>query len=66
MQEVYRVGIYIEDEFTTFAICTTIKSAEKAKQLLSDGGLEDVEIEMVDLYFDTISINDVTYNLLDE
>ena len=66
MREVYRVGVYIDDEFTTFAICTTDKAAEKAKQLLSDGGWEDVEIEMADLYLDTISINDVTYNLLDE
>ena len=93
MKEFYKVGVYIEDEFTTFATCTNINGAKKAKKLLEDAGWgeecdeceycedcgnqdsEEYEIEYEatphcgvvilksNLYLDSITIDDTTYDL---
>lgn len=70
-KEIYRVGVYIEDEFTEFATCTTIKSAKKAKELLKKAGWGDEEdsdeavvIEKSNLYLDSIEIDGIEYELL--
>lgn len=56
-KNIFRVGVEIEEEFTEFATCTSIKSAEKAKQLLEGAGWDDVEIRESNLYLDTIEID---------
>ena len=43
--DIFRVGVYIEDEFTEFATCTSIKSAKKAKELLIAAGWEEDDDE---------------------
>lgn len=70
-KEIFRVGVYIEDEFTEFATCTTIESAEKAKELLEKAGWGDEEesdesvvIEKSNLYLDSIKIDGVEIELL--
>lgn len=60
---VYRVGAYIEDEFTPFAICTTVEYANKAKKLLEDGGWEDVEIVESNYDLNTIILDDEIIDL---
>lgn len=56
-KNIFRVGADIEEEFTEFATCTSIESAEKAKQLLEGAGWDDVEIRESNLYLDTIEID---------
>ena len=56
-KNIFRVGVDIEEEFTEFATCTSIESAEKAKQLLEGAGWDDVEIRESNLYLDTIEID---------
>lgn len=72
-KEIYRVGVYIDDEFNEFATCTTIDSARKAKELLEKAGWGDddddesdetVVIEKSNLYLDSIKINGVEIELL--
>lgn len=70
-KEIFRVGVYIEDEFTEFATCTTIESATKAKKLLEKAGWgneedsdEAVVIEKSNLYLDSIEIDGVEIELL--
>ena len=41
MIEVYKVGLYIECEFVTFATCTTLQKAKNAKKLLEKAGWND-------------------------
>ena len=60
---IYRVGVYIEDEFTPFAICTTVEYANKAKKMLEDGGWEDIEIVESDYELDTIVLDDKVIDL---
>ena len=91
-KEIFRVGVYIEDEFNEFATCTNIQSAKKAKELLEEAGwgeddeyddeyeddeCEDNELEYEEeynphsgviilksnLYLDTITIDNVEYDL---
>lgn len=74
-KEIFRVGVYIEDEFTEFATCTTIESAKRAKELLEKAGWgeedededEDdccgVVIEKSNLYLDSIEIDGIEYDL---
>lgn len=68
---IFRVGVYIDDEFCEFATCTTIESANKAKELLKQAGWVDDEdseeivvIEKSRLYLDSIEIDGVEIELL--
>lgn len=72
-KEIYRVGVYIDDEFTEFATCTTIESATKAKELLEKAGWGDEDEEDSDetvvitksnLYLDSIEIDGIEIELL--
>ena len=55
--ETYKVVAYIEDSPYVFAICTDMKYAEKAKSLIIESGIENVEIEKMDYLLNTMEID---------
>ena len=62
--EIFNVGTYIDDEFWTFATCTNIEYANRAKELLEKhGGWEDIVIEKSNLYLNSIEIDGVEVDL---
>lgn len=67
-KEIWRVGVYIEEDFVEFATCTTNEKAERAKELLekagwTEDGAGEVDIKKSNLELDRIVIDDVVYDL---
>lgn len=66
-KEIFRVGVYIDDEFVKLATCTSMENAIKAKKLLKKVGWGDTEkdieyeeeviIEKDYLYLDSLEID---------
>ena len=63
MNNLYRVGPYIDDEFYEFAICDKFEYALKAKKWLEEHDWEDIEIKESNLPINTLVTDDAVIDL---